>query len=128
MFEKDEIFVYSVLSNANKRFLYDVGVYDSDDDDESNFWMGHPKAGSLKTVPLPFPDLCAALFDGNSATGSMKWTSSQTTSVVGSFSCQRVQQLLITDSIFHDIEDDADNSHQNSEPTPDPTADTQLFK
>ncbi|KAL8252561.1 hypothetical protein R6Q59_036254 [Mikania micrantha] len=26
---------YSVLSNANKRFLYDVGVYDSDDDDEN---------------------------------------------------------------------------------------------
>ncbi|XP_076890418.1 uncharacterized protein LOC143541481 [Bidens hawaiensis] len=24
---------YSVLSNANKRFLYDVGVYDSDDDE-----------------------------------------------------------------------------------------------
>ncbi|KAL8235936.1 hypothetical protein R6Q59_017018 [Mikania micrantha] len=83
--------------------------------------MGHPKAGSLKTVPLPFPELCAALFDGNSATGSMKWTSSQTTSVVGSSSCQRVQQLLITDSIFHDTEDDADTSHHTSEPTPDPT-------
>lgn len=26
---------YSVLSNANKRFMYDVGVYDSDDDDEN---------------------------------------------------------------------------------------------
>ncbi|KAL8193556.1 hypothetical protein R6Q57_026691 [Mikania cordata] len=84
-------------------------------------WMGHPKAGSLKTVPLPFPDLCAALFDGNLATGSMKWTSSQTTSVVGSSSCQRVQQLMITDSIFHDTEDDADTFHQTSEPPPDPT-------
>ncbi|KAL8223927.1 hypothetical protein R6Q57_019402 [Mikania cordata] len=85
------------------------------------FKKGHPKTGSLKMVPLPFPDLCAALFDGNSATGSMKWTSSQTTSVVGSSSCQRVQQLLITDSIFHDTEDDADTSHQTSEPPPDPT-------
>ncbi|XP_044487666.1 chaperone protein DnaJ-like [Mangifera indica] len=27
---------YSVLSDANKRFLYDVGVYDSDDDDDQN--------------------------------------------------------------------------------------------
>ncbi|KAK1575260.1 hypothetical protein Q3G72_003900 [Acer saccharum] len=27
---------YSVLSDANKRFLYDVGVYDSDDDDDEN--------------------------------------------------------------------------------------------
>ncbi|KAF3451984.1 hypothetical protein FNV43_RR08080 [Rhamnella rubrinervis] len=26
---------YSVLSDANKRFLYDVGIYDSDDDDEN---------------------------------------------------------------------------------------------
>lgn len=25
-----------VLSDANKRFLYDVGVYDSDDDDDEN--------------------------------------------------------------------------------------------
>ncbi|ESR39997.1 hypothetical protein CICLE_v10026366mg [Citrus x clementina] len=27
---------YSVLSDANKRLLYDVGVYDSDDDDDNN--------------------------------------------------------------------------------------------
>lgn len=27
---------YSVLSNANKRFLYDVGVYDTDDDHDQN--------------------------------------------------------------------------------------------
>ncbi|KAI5665354.1 hypothetical protein M9H77_15207 [Catharanthus roseus] len=27
---------YSVLSDANKRFLYDVGVYDCDDDDDEN--------------------------------------------------------------------------------------------
>ncbi|XP_011036516.1 PREDICTED: dnaJ homolog subfamily B member 9-like isoform X5 [Populus euphratica] len=27
---------YSVLSDANKRFLYDVGVYDSDDDENEN--------------------------------------------------------------------------------------------
>jgi DnaJ family protein B protein 6 len=27
---------YSVLSDSNKRFLYDVGVYDCDDDDDEN--------------------------------------------------------------------------------------------
>ncbi|XP_047963136.1 chaperone protein DnaJ-like [Salvia hispanica] len=27
---------YSVLSDTNKRFLYDVGVYDCDDDDDNN--------------------------------------------------------------------------------------------
>ncbi|KAH7565675.1 hypothetical protein ACOSP7_019907 [Xanthoceras sorbifolium] len=31
---------YSVLSDANKRFLYDVGVYDSDDDDDDQNGMG----------------------------------------------------------------------------------------
>uniref|UniRef100_A0A2P2LBQ6 Chaperone protein dnaJ 6-like isoform X1 n=1 Tax=Rhizophora mucronata TaxID=61149 RepID=A0A2P2LBQ6_RHIMU len=30
---------YSVLSDANKRFMYDVGAYDSDDDD--NFLVLH---------------------------------------------------------------------------------------
>ncbi|KAI3786225.1 hypothetical protein L1987_45360 [Smallanthus sonchifolius] len=28
---------YSVLSDVNKRFLYDVGVYDSDDDQDADF-------------------------------------------------------------------------------------------
>ncbi|KAD5508769.1 hypothetical protein E3N88_16472 [Mikania micrantha] len=87
------------------------------------FKKGHPKAGALKTVPLPFPDLCAALFDGNTATGNCKWTSTQTTSMVGSSSCQRVQQLLLTNSVFHDTEDDAGTSHQTSEPIPDHTSD-----
>ncbi|KAL3528552.1 hypothetical protein ACH5RR_007874 [Cinchona calisaya] len=31
---------YSVLSDTNKRFLYDVGVYDCNDDDEENNGMG----------------------------------------------------------------------------------------
>ncbi|KAL8240341.1 hypothetical protein R6Q59_013696 [Mikania micrantha] len=84
---------------------------------------GHPKARALKTVPLPFSDLCAALFDGNTATGNCKWTSTQTTSMVGSSSCQRVQQLLLTNSVFHDTEDDAGTSHQTSEPIPDHTSD-----
>lgn len=29
-------FYFLVLSNVDKRFLYDVGVYDSDDDDDEN--------------------------------------------------------------------------------------------
>ncbi|CAN6253045.1 unnamed protein product [Urochloa humidicola] len=31
---------YSVLSDANKRFLYDVGVYDNEDDEDSLQGMG----------------------------------------------------------------------------------------
>ncbi|KAI3680297.1 hypothetical protein L2E82_50523 [Cichorium intybus] len=49
--------------------------------------QGHPKAASLKTVPLPFPELCAALFDelcaalfdGNAATGKSTCTISDST-------------------------------------------------
>ncbi|KAL8228098.1 hypothetical protein R6Q57_015682 [Mikania cordata] len=76
---------------------------------------GHPKAASLRTSSLPFPDLCAALFDGNAATGNCKWSSTQTTSIVGSSSIHRVQQFLLMDT-----EDDAGTSQHN---TPDPTAD-----
>ncbi|KAD5802692.1 hypothetical protein E3N88_14052 [Mikania micrantha] len=37
--------------------------------------------------------------------------------------CHRVQQLLLTNSVFHDTEDDAGTSHQTSEPIPDHTSD-----
>ncbi|XP_076886850.1 uncharacterized protein LOC143536823 [Bidens hawaiensis] len=30
---------YSVLSDVNKRFMYDVGAYDSDDDDDASFFF-----------------------------------------------------------------------------------------
>ncbi|KAL8257274.1 hypothetical protein R6Q59_029315 [Mikania micrantha] len=74
-------------------------------------------------------DLCAALFDGNAATGNRKWSSTQTTSIVGSSSIHRVQQFLLMDT-----EDDAGTSQHNTpeqttdpsfeptrEPSPDPT-------
>ncbi|KAK9048359.1 hypothetical protein SSX86_032678 [Deinandra increscens subsp. villosa] len=79
------------------------------------FRKGHPKAASLNTVPLPFPELCAQLFDGNAATGNGKWTSTQR-SGVGSSSCHRVQQLLI----YNDTEeDDTGTYHHTSETNPD---------
>ncbi|KAL8215769.1 hypothetical protein R6Q57_022606 [Mikania cordata] len=91
--------------------------------------MGHPKAASLRTSPFPFRDLCAALFDGNAATGNCKWSSTQTTSIVGSSYIHCVQQFLLMDT-----EDDAGTSQHNTpkqtadpsfepthEPSPDPT-------
>ncbi|CAI9282342.1 unnamed protein product [Lactuca saligna] len=45
-----------------------------------DFKKEHPKAASLKTMPLPFPDLCARLFDGNSATGNFRSYSTQSSS------------------------------------------------
>ncbi|KAL8255311.1 hypothetical protein R6Q59_033532 [Mikania micrantha] len=96
------------------------------------FLKGHPKVASLRTSPLPFPDLCAALFDGNATTGNCKWSSTQTTSIVGSSSIHHVQQFLLMDT-----EDDADTSQHNTpeqtadpsfeptrEPSPDPTCES----
>ncbi|RAL49838.1 hypothetical protein DM860_002129 [Cuscuta australis] len=89
---------------------------------------GHPKAGSLKTVPLPFPELCAELFDGNAATGMHKWTSTQQTSLDASSSHCRPKLLLLQDTVLHEIEDDVtDTGHQTfestREPTPEPNPD-----
>ncbi|KAL4587273.1 hypothetical protein LXL04_000141 [Taraxacum kok-saghyz] len=82
------------------------------------FKKGHPKAASLKTTPLLFPELCATLFDGNSATGNMRWTSSQTTSLAGSSYCP-VPPLQLTSTSFHALDDDDDISHHSSGPFPD---------
>ncbi|VFQ68868.1 unnamed protein product [Cuscuta campestris] len=87
-----------------------------------DFKKGHPKAGSLKTVPLPFPELCAELFDGNAATGMHKWTSTQQTSLDASSSHCRPKPLLLQDTVLHEIEDDVtDTGHQTFDSTPKPT-------
>ncbi|CAI9297538.1 unnamed protein product [Lactuca saligna] len=71
--------------------------------------MGHPKAASLRKIPLPFPDLFAHLFDGNSATGNFRSYSTQSSSVAGASSC-RVPPLQITATPFHAIDDDGDDT------------------
>ncbi|KAL4590011.1 hypothetical protein LXL04_002929 [Taraxacum kok-saghyz] len=78
---------------------------------------GHPKAAVLKTHPLPHPELCAALFDGSSATGNLKWTSTQSTqptqpvqTISGSSSC-RVQPLELMSTPFVAMYDDDGTSY-----------------
>ncbi|CAI9301733.1 unnamed protein product [Lactuca saligna] len=78
---------------------------------------GHPKAASLRTIPLPFPDLCARLFDGNSATGNFRSYSTQSSSVAGASSC-RVPPLQITATPFDAMDDDGvDTSHHEPSPS-----------
>ncbi|CAI9263631.1 unnamed protein product [Lactuca saligna] len=73
--------------------------------------QGHPKAASLRTILLPFPDLCARLFDGNSATGNFRSYSTQSSSVAGA-SSYRVPPLQITATPFDAMDDDGvDTSH-----------------
>ncbi|CAI9293496.1 unnamed protein product [Lactuca saligna] len=79
------------------------------------FCYGHPKAGSLRTHPLPYPNLCASLFDGSNASGSIKWTSTQTTPADTSSSFHRVQILLIDDNPFNSLEDDDDDDDASND-------------
>ncbi|KAL4587942.1 hypothetical protein LXL04_000819 [Taraxacum kok-saghyz] len=92
-----------------------------------DFKKGHPKAAVLKTHPLPHPELCAALFDGNSATGNLKWTSTQSTqptqpvqTISGSSSCP-VQPLELMSTPFVAMDDD-DGTSYPSPTAPSPTA------
>ncbi|CAI9279169.1 unnamed protein product [Lactuca saligna] len=82
--------------------------------------LGHPKAASLRTISLPFPDLYARLFDGNSVTGNFRSYSTQSSSVVGASSC-RVPPLQITDTHFLGIDDDGDDT-SHYEPPPSATS------
>ncbi|CAI9301328.1 unnamed protein product [Lactuca saligna] len=78
---------------------------------------GHPKAASFRTIPLPFPDLYARIFDGNSVTGNFRSYSTQSSSVVGASSC-RVPPLQITATSFLAIDDDGDDtSHHEPRPS-----------
>ncbi|KAK9075702.1 hypothetical protein SSX86_004031 [Deinandra increscens subsp. villosa] len=97
--------------------LYDprTNTFTLTDEEWEEFRKGHPKAAALKSVPLPFPELCAQLFDGNAATGNGKWTSTQR-SGVGSSSYHRVQQLLTYNGTE---EDDTGTYHHTSETNPD---------
>ncbi|CAI9284681.1 unnamed protein product [Lactuca saligna] len=66
---------------------------------------------------MPFPDLCARLFDGNSATGNFRSYSTQSSSVAGTSSC-RVPRLQITTTPFDAIDDDGvDTSHHEPPPS-----------
>ncbi|CAI9301988.1 unnamed protein product [Lactuca saligna] len=75
---------------------------------------GHPKAASLKTVPLFFPELCAELFDGNSASGNLSYATSQTPSGHGSSSFH-VAPLHLMDAPSINIDEDDFFSNHISE-------------
>ncbi|CAI9298148.1 unnamed protein product [Lactuca saligna] len=75
---------------------------------------GHPKAASLKTVPLLFPELCAELFDGNSASGNLSYATSQTPSGHGSSSFH-VAPLHLMDAPSINIDEDDFFSNHTSE-------------
>ncbi|KAL4585804.1 hypothetical protein LXL04_010430 [Taraxacum kok-saghyz] len=90
--------------------------------------QGHPKVAVLKTHPLPHPELCATLFHGNSATGNLKWTSTQSTqptqpvqTISGSSSC-RVQPLELMSIPFVAMDDDDDGTSYPSPNAPSPNA------
>ncbi|KAJ9566836.1 hypothetical protein OSB04_002802 [Centaurea solstitialis] len=81
------------------------------------FIKGHPKGKSLKSSPLAFPDLCQALFDGTSATGSRAYAPSST----------RERVSVVSSSSFtshiHTIENEDDE--ESEEEVPAPTSDVE---
>ncbi|CAI9292254.1 unnamed protein product [Lactuca saligna] len=76
--------------------------------------QGHPKAASLKTVLLLFPELCAELFDGNSASGNLNYATSQTSSGHGPSSFH-VAPLHLMDAPSINIDEDDFFSKHTSE-------------
>ncbi|CAI9299470.1 unnamed protein product [Lactuca saligna] len=76
-------------------------------------YQGHPKARSFRTHPLHYPNLCASLFDGSSASSSINWISTQTASADTSSSSSRVQRLLIDGNPFNGREDDDEDDTSN---------------
>ena len=71
----------------------------------------------MKTHPLPHPELCATLFDGNSATGNLKWTSTQSTQptqpvqTISGSSSSPVQPLELMSTPFVAMDDDDGTSY-----------------
>ncbi|CAI9275965.1 unnamed protein product [Lactuca saligna] len=76
--------------------------------------QGHPKAASLKTVPLLFPELCAKFFDGNSASVNLIYATSKTPSGQGSSSFH-VAPLKLMDAPSINIDEDNYFSNHTSE-------------
>ncbi|KAJ9546559.1 hypothetical protein OSB04_019102 [Centaurea solstitialis] len=82
------------------------------------FFKGHPKAKTLKTSPLVFPDLCKDLFEGTSATGSRVYAPSST--------CERTVVSSSFPPHFHSTqnleEEDEDDEAPNADiPNVDPS-------
>ena len=72
--------------------------------------QGHPKAKTLKTSPLLFPELCVALFEGTTATGCRAYAPSSTRKRVSVISSSSF-------SNFHTIEDADDEDAEKEGPT-----------
>ncbi|XP_012832691.1 PREDICTED: uncharacterized protein LOC105953561 [Erythranthe guttata] len=73
----------------------------------TEYIKAHPKAKSLRLAPLPYPDLCRALFDGATATGVHSWgpSSQDQNPGVTSFSSsnvRNVEQRDIEDISYYD--------------------------
>ncbi|CAI9267296.1 unnamed protein product [Lactuca saligna] len=78
---------------------------------------GHPKATSLKIFSLLFRELCAKLFDGNSASDNLSYATSQTPSRHGSSSFH-VAPLQLMDTPSVNIDEDDFFSNHTTQPPP----------
>ncbi|KAL6556799.1 hypothetical protein OROHE_006675 [Orobanche hederae] len=70
---------------------------------------GHPKAKTLKTSPLAFPNLCITLFEGTSATGSCVYAPSSTRERTVVLSSSFTSHFHSTQNEEEDDEDEGSN-------------------
>ncbi|KAJ9538787.1 hypothetical protein OSB04_031520 [Centaurea solstitialis] len=88
-----------------------TNTFNLNDDEWDEFIKGHPKGKSLKSSPLAYPELCKALFEGTSATGSRAYAPSST----------RERVSMVSSSSFtshiHTIENEDDEDSEDEVPT-----------
>ncbi|XP_012850033.1 PREDICTED: uncharacterized protein LOC105969802 [Erythranthe guttata] len=70
-------------------------------DEWTEYIKAHPKAKSLRLAPLPYPNLCRALFDGTTATGVHSWGPSSQDPNPGTSSFSST----VRNTVQNDIED-----------------------
>ncbi|CAI9284160.1 unnamed protein product [Lactuca saligna] len=69
---------YTKKNKTGNLYNPQTNTFNLTNEEWEDFKKGHPKAASLKTVPLVFPELYAELFDGNSASDEDDFFSSHT--------------------------------------------------
>ncbi|XP_012829130.1 PREDICTED: uncharacterized protein LOC105950324 isoform X2 [Erythranthe guttata] len=70
-------------------------------DEWTEYIKAHPKAKSLRLAPLPYPNLCRALFDGTTTTGVHSWGPSSQDPNPGTSSFSST----VRNAVQNDIED-----------------------
>uniref|UniRef100_M1DCB6 Uncharacterized protein n=1 Tax=Solanum tuberosum TaxID=4113 RepID=M1DCB6_SOLTU len=76
----------------------------------------HPKTKTLKTSPLPFPNLCTKIFEGSTATGNHGWSPSCTYSRPDVSSVSTTIDIDTSDEV-EELDSDKNSEDLNNSPS-----------